>query len=158
MKIKKVLFLLILSLFLVGCNKSNNVNITESEVNTYKIIEDNSDMKNVIDTKSKINVIDNSKSINNLDLRNDTISKRYSEAIVKIKDFCMNNSLKLDFEEPIQDRISRMKDVGNRSELLGKLQLEVDTIFFNKIDDDRYETIRIENNNCYYKLIYNPKL
>ena len=115
-------------------------------------------MKNVIDTKSKINVIDNSKSINNLDLRNDTISKRYSEAIVKIKDFCMNNSLKLDFEEPIQDRISRMKDVGNRSELLGKLQLEVDTIFFNKIDDDRYETIRIENNNCYYKLIYNPKL
>lgn len=91
MKIKKVLFLLILSLFLVGCNKSNNVNITESEVNTYKIIEDNSDMKNVIDTKSKINVIDNSKSINNLDLRNDTISKRYSEAIVKIKDFCMNN-------------------------------------------------------------------
>jgi hypothetical protein len=239
MKIKKVLFLLILSLFLVGCNKSNNVNITESEVNTDKIIEDNSDMKNVIDTKSKINVIDNSKSINNLDLRNDTISKRYSEAIVKIKDFCMNNSLKLDFEEPIQDRISRMKDVGNRSELLGKLQLEgaqtvtyftnedilnvelniseedftyshisykasitnidrnfnfkesklnefrsmlieksdldfdkinkyiediinnrleVDTIFFNKIDDDRYETIRIENNNCYYKLIYNPKL
>lgn len=32
------------------------------------------------------------------------------------------------------------------------------SVFFNKIDDNRYETIRIENNNCYYKLIYNPKL
>lgn len=37
-------------------------------------------------------------------------------------------------------------------------KIETDTIFFNKIDDDRYETVRIENNNCYYKLIYNPKL
>lgn len=31
-------------------------------------------------------------------------------------------------------------------------------VFFNKIDDDRYEVIRIENNNCYYKLVYDPKL
>ncbi|WP_040437153.1 hypothetical protein, partial [Clostridium sartagoforme] len=36
--------------------------------------------------------------------------------------------------------------------------VEGDKIFFNKIDDDRYETIKIENNNCYYKLIYNPKI
>lgn len=39
-----------------------------------------------------------------------------------------------------------------------KNQIDIDIIFFNKIDEDRYETIRIENNNCYYKLIYNPKL
>lgn len=31
-------------------------------------------------------------------------------------------------------------------------------VFFNKIDDDRYEVIRIENNNCYYKIVYDPKL
>lgn len=31
-------------------------------------------------------------------------------------------------------------------------------VFFNKIDEDRYEVIRIENNNCYYKLVYDPKL
>jgi hypothetical protein len=37
-------------------------------------------------------------------------------------------------------------------------KIDVDAIFLNKIDDDRYEIIRIENNNCYYKLIYNPKL
>jgi hypothetical protein len=31
-------------------------------------------------------------------------------------------------------------------------------VFFNKIDDDRYEIIKVENNNCYYRLIYDPKL
>lgn len=239
MSLKKIVCLLILSLFLVGCNRSDNMNITEKEVNTDKIIKDNSDMKNIIDNKYKINIIDNSESIINLDSRNNTIAKRYSESIRIIKDFCGNNSLELEFVEPIHDRISRMKNVGNRSELLEKLRiegaetvtyftnesilnvelkieeddetysyicykssiqnidknfnfkesklnefrsmliekseldfdkinkyieaminniLEVDTIFFNKIDDDRYETIRIENNNCYYKLIYNPKL
>ncbi|WP_195430992.1 hypothetical protein [Clostridium sp. D46t1_190503_E9] len=31
-------------------------------------------------------------------------------------------------------------------------------VFFNKIDDDGYEVIRIENNNCYYRLVYDPNL
>lgn len=31
-------------------------------------------------------------------------------------------------------------------------------IFFNKVDDDKYEVIRTENGNCYYKLVYDPKL
>lgn len=35
-------------------------------------------------------------------------------------------------------------------------EYDSDTVFLNKIDDDKYEVIRIENNNCYYKLIYDP--
>lgn len=31
-------------------------------------------------------------------------------------------------------------------------------VFFNKIDDDRYEVIKVKNNNCYYRLVYDPKL
>ncbi len=196
-------------------------------------------MKNVIVEKNEINIDDNSKSIIDLELRNSSLVKIYSQSINLIKDFSVSNSLELIFEEPIQDRISRMDNVGNRSKLLEDLQLagaetvsyftnedilnvelsiveedytyshivykasitninenfnfkeskinefrsmliekselsfdkvnkyiegiinnsvEGDKIFFNKIDDDRYETIKIENNNCYYKLIYNPKI
>ena len=32
------------------------------------------------------------------------------------------------------------------------------TVFLNKIDDDQYEIIRIENNTCYYTLVYDPLL
>ena len=32
------------------------------------------------------------------------------------------------------------------------------TIFLNKIDEDKYEIIRIENNTCYYTLVYDPLL
>ncbi|MFU7517011.1 hypothetical protein [Clostridium sp. HCS.1] len=31
-----------------------------------------------------------------------------------------------------------------------------DSVFLNKIDDNKYEVIRIENNNCYYNLVYDP--
>lgn len=34
-----------------------------------------------------------------------------------------------------------------------------DIVFFNKIDDDRYEIIRVEKKgSCYYRLVYDPKL
>lgn len=36
--------------------------------------------------------------------------------------------------------------------------LDKDMVFFNKIDDDKYEVIRVENNSCYYRLVYDPKL
>lgn len=36
--------------------------------------------------------------------------------------------------------------------------LDKDMVFFNKIDDDKYEIIRVEGNNCYYRLVYDPKL
>lgn len=50
------------------------------------------------------------------------------------------------------DKINQyIQDIYNKN-------INKDMVFFNKIDDDRYEVIRIENNNCYYKLIYNPKL
>ena len=50
------------------------------------------------------------------------------------------------------DKVDKyIKDIINN-------RIDRDKVFFNKIDDDRYETIRIENNNCYYKLIYNPKI
>lgn len=240
MRVKEIILVLALSLLLVGCHKGKKVDIPiENEVNTEEVVTDNSDMKNIIANKNEINVTDNFKNIVNLDLRNSTIVKKYSESVNLIKDFCNGNSLELIFVEPIQHRISRMKDVGNRSALLEDLQLagaetvsyftdedilnvelsiqeddvsyshitykasianvgenfnfkesklnefrnilvetndldfdklnkyikekfnneiDMDTIFFNKIDDDRYETIGIENNNCYYKLIYNPKL
>lgn len=43
-----------------------------------------------------------------------------------------------------------IRDVYNNKE-------KRDTVFFNKIDDDKYEVIRVEGNNCYYKLVYDPK-
>lgn len=35
--------------------------------------------------------------------------------------------------------------------------IEDNMVFFNKIDDNRYEVITIKDGNCYYKLVYNPK-
>jgi hypothetical protein len=50
------------------------------------------------------------------------------------------------------DKINQyIQDIYNKN-------INKDMVFFNKIDNDRYEVIRIENNNCYYKLVYNPKL
>lgn len=240
MRLKKIVLVLVLVLLLFGCNKKEKIDVhIENEINTEDTIKDNSDMKNMVYRKNEVNVIDNSKEIDNLGLRNSTIIKKYLDAVNLIKGFSENNSLELLFVEPIDDRISRMKDVGNRQNLLEDLKLagaetvsyftnedilnielniteednsyshigykasianvnqnfnfkesklyefrnmlietndldfnklnnyvkgilnnkiETDTIFFNKIDDDRYETVRIENNNCYYKLIYNPKL
>lgn len=239
MRIGKFLIILVLSLLLYGCYKEDTVNIIESGVNTEQKNENNEDMKNIIAKKDEINIDDNSKNIIDLELRNSSLVKAYSNSIKLIKDFSASNSLELTFEEPIQHRISRMENVGNRSVLLKELQLsgaetvsyftneeilnvelstveedytysyiaykasitninenfnfkesklnefrsmlienselsfdtvdkyikdiinnrvERDKVYFNKIDDDRYETIRIENNNCYYKLIYNPKI
>lgn len=36
--------------------------------------------------------------------------------------------------------------------------IEANMVFFNKIDDNRYEVITIKDGNCYYKLVYDPKL
>lgn len=36
--------------------------------------------------------------------------------------------------------------------------IEDNMVFFNKIDDNRYEVITIKDGNCYYKLVYDPKL
>lgn len=238
-KIRKFLILLILSSILFGCHKENTVSIIENEVNTEQKNENNEDMKNIIVKKNEINLDDNSKSIIDQELRNSSFVKEYSQSINLIKDFSVNNSLELIFEEPIEHRISRLNYLGNRSTLLQDLKLsgaetvsyftnedilnvelgiveedytyshivynasitninenfnfeesklnefrsmlieknelsfdkineyiegilnnsiEADSVFFNKIDEHRYETIRIENNNCYYKLIYNPKL
>ncbi|WP_416179141.1 hypothetical protein [Clostridium sp. HCS.1] len=231
--------LLVLSSILFGCQKADTVSIIESRVNTEQRNEINEDMKNIIAKKNEINIDDNSKSIIDLELRNNSLVKEYSQSIRLVKDFSISSSLELIFEEPIQHRISRMGHYVNRSALLQELQLsgaetvsyftnedilnselsiveedstyshivykasitninenfnfkesklnefrsllienselsfdtvdkyikdiinnriDRDKVFFNKIDDDRYETIRIENNNCYYKLIYNPKI
>jgi len=242
MKMGKIITILALSLILSGCYKEDTVNVIESEVSAEQNNEDNEnneDMKNIIAKRNEINIEDNYKSIIDLELRNSSFVKEYAQSIGLIKDFSISNSLELIFEEPIQHRISRMGDLGNRETLLQELQLsgaetvsyftnedilnvelsisigdnsyshitykaaieninenfnfkesklnefrniligkselsfdkvneyveditnnriERDMVFFNKIDDDRYETIRIENNNCYYKLIYNPKL
>lgn len=240
MGFKKIILILVLVLLLFGCNKKEKIDVNiENKINTEETVEDSSNMKNIVYKRSEVTVIDNSKSIDNLDLRNSTLIKEYSETVKLIKNFSENNSLELIFAEPIEDRIGRMKDVGNRPKLLEDLKLagtetvsyftdedilnvevsiteedesyshisykasianldqnfnfkeskiyefrnmliktndldfnklnnyvrdrlnnkvDIDTIFFNKIDDDRYETIRIENDNCYYKLIYNPKL
>ena len=239
MRTGKFLIILVLSLLLYGCYKEDTVNIIESGVNTEQRNEINEDMKNIIVKKNEINIDDNSKSIIDLELRNSSFVKEYYQSINLIKNFSVNNSLELIFEEPIQHRISRLDYLGNRSMLLQELKLsgaetvsyftnedilnvelgieeedytyshivykasitninenfnfkesklnefrsmlienselsfamvdkyikdiinnrlDGDKVFFNKMDDDRYETIRIENNNCYYKLIYNPKI
>ncbi|MBE6053277.1 MAG: hypothetical protein E7212_05080 [Clostridium sartagoforme] len=36
--------------------------------------------------------------------------------------------------------------------------LNTDIVFFNKIDDDKYEVIRVEKSSCYYRLVYDPRL
>lgn len=247
-EMKRIAFIFI-SIFissslLVGCYKEKAVDLpakveTSPEEEVKEIVEDNSDMKNIIVNKYKISIEDNFENIVNLDLRNSTFIERYSDSINLVKNFSENNSLELIFAEPIEHRIGRMDHIENRSKLLEDLKLagaeavtyytdedilnvelditevnesyshitykasianvdenfnfkesklnefrnmfiekdeldyekinkyikdrlnneiDVDTIFFNKIDNDKYETVRIENNNCYYKLIYDPKL
>lgn len=240
MRIKRIMFVLALSISLVGCHKEKGVDLPiEKEPSVEEVVKDNSDMKNIVYDKYKIDIVDNSDNIINLDLRNSTMVQKYSETIKLVKDFCIDNSLETIFVEPIEHRISRMSNVGNRPELLQNLKeagaetvsyftdedilnielniidmddsysqieykasvanvdsnfnfkesklnefrnmlvetkdldfdkinqyiqdiynknINKDMVFFNKIDYDRYEVIRIENNNCYYKLIYNPKL
>ena len=240
MRIRKIMLLLALSISLVGCYKEKAVDLPmEKEPIVEEVVQDNSDMKNIIYDKYKIDVVDNSDNIINLDLRNSTMVQKYSEAIKLVKDFCKNNSLEIIFEESIEHRISRMSHKDNIPELLQNLKatgaetvsyftdedilnvelgiiggensfseitykasianvdpnfnfkesklnefrnmlvetrdldfdkvnqyiqdiynknINKDMVFLNKIDDDRYEVIKIENNNCYYKLVYNPKL
>ena len=241
MRIRKIMVLLAVSISLVGCHKEKVVDDLpmEKEPSLEEVVQDNSDMRNIVEDKYKIDVTDNYDTIVNLDLRNSTMVQKYSEAIKLIKDFCIDNSLEIIFVEPIEHRISRMNYKDNIAELLQNLKesgaetvsyftnedilnielgighwddsysditykasisnvdlnfnfkesklnefrnmlvetkdldfykinqyvqdiynknINSDMVFFNKIDDDRYEVIRIENNNCYYKLIYNPKL
>ncbi|WP_300382173.1 hypothetical protein [Clostridium sp.] len=248
MRLKRIMLLLALSISLVGCHKEKAVDLpmekepsVEAVVkdNTVKeVVQNNSDMKNIVYDKYKIDIVDNSDNIINLDIRNSTMVQKYSEAIKLVKDFCINNSLEIIFVEPIEHRISRMSYKDNIPELLQSLKeagaetvsyftdedilnvelgiiggednfseitykasiangdqkfnfkgsklnefrnilvetkdvdfdkinqyiqdiydknINKDMVFFNKIDDG-YEVIRIENNNCYYKLVYNPKL
>lgn len=35
-------------------------------------------------------------------------------------------------------------------------EYDSNTVFLNKIDNNKYEVIRVENNNCYYRLVYDP--
>lgn len=99
------------------------------------------------------------------DINEDTDIATYSYIIYKasienidsnfnFKDSKLNefrNSL-IEFNELDYDKIDKY--------IKGIISNEIKSymVFFNKIDEDRYEVIRIENNNCYYKLVYDPKL
>ncbi|EOR19966.1 hypothetical protein A500_19179, partial [Clostridium sartagoforme AAU1] len=160
MKIGKFLILLVLSLLLSGCYKEDAVNTMESGVNTEQRNENNNDMKNVIVEKNEINIDDNSKSIIDLELRNSSLVKIYSQSINLIKDFSVSNSLELIFEEPIQDRISRMDNVGNRSKLLEDLQLAgAETVsYFTNEDILNVELSIVEEDYTYSHIVYKASI
>ena len=169
MKITKILFLFILSLLLIGCNK-NTKSIIEKDTNTKKVsennsdtnknIEKNTDMKNTIVKKNEVNIEDNSKNIIDLELRNSTIAKVYSEAINSVKDFSEKNSLELIFEEPIEHRISRMAHFGNTSILLQDLQeLGAETVsYFTDEDILNVELSIVEDDNTYSHIAYKASI
>lgn len=124
MRIRKIMVLLALSISLVGCHKEKAVDDLpmEKEPSLEEVVQDNSDMRNIVEDKYKIDVTDNYDTIVNLDLRNSTMVQKYSEAIKLIKDFCIDNSLEIIFVEPIEHRISRMNYKDNIAELLQNLK------------------------------------
>lgn len=126
---KRIMFVLVLSISLVGCHKEKAVvdlpiekQPSVEDVVEDNLVQDNGDMKNIIYDKYNIHIVDNSDNIINLDLRNSTMIQKYSEAIKLVKDFCINNSLEITFVEPIEDRISRMSYGGYIPELLQNLK------------------------------------
>lgn len=248
MKIFKVITIVLLGLTIVGLvlvKSHNNIkkdeeNILEDKTNNIILDENNDSLSNTLSNKNNIPINLNSSCITNLDARNEDILKEYTSAVSIVKEFCLNNSLSLNYIQSIKDNIGRLDESYNserivllknlenngaetvnyftdgsnnvngeyvilgetyskvtykasiknvdssfnfknskpnefRSMILQDSSLNYDKlneyvknmflgkydnniVFLNKIDENRYEIIRIENNNCYYKLVYNPLL
>lgn len=262
MKIFKVITIILLGLTIVGLVlvkshnsiKKDEENISEDKTNNIILDENNDSLSNTLSDKNNIPISLNSSCITNLDARNEDILKEYTRAVSIVKEFCLNNSLSLNYIQSIKDNIGRLdesynserivllKDLENngaetvnyftddeslnvdlsigftdgsnnvngeyvilgetyskitykasiknvdssfnfknsklnefRNMILQDSSLNYDKlneyvknmflgkydnniVFLNKIDENRYEIIRIENNNCYYKLVYNPLL
>lgn len=56
----------------------------------------------------------------------------------------------------LEDRGLDYDEINDYIKKIYSGEYDSDIVFFNKIDDDKYEVIRIENNNCYYRLVYDP--
>ncbi|MGL4331135.1 MAG: hypothetical protein ACRCSD_11150, partial [Clostridium sp.] len=85
-------------------------------------MENKKEIKNLVIDKDSFVVESRMYTSKDLDTRDKNISKQYSRGINLVKEFCESNSLKVTYAEPIEDRISRMKDNNNQSEVLMMLQ------------------------------------
>lgn len=92
-----------------------------------------------------------------------TYGKTYSDVVYKASIQNINGDF--DFKDSKIDEFRNMivrentLDYNKVNDYIGKViskEYKPNTVYLNKIDDDRYEVIRIENNNCYYKLVYDP--
>lgn len=111
-----------------GSNKiDNNLNIDNNH--SEEIVEILSNT--IIDNKYETIIEDNSMYTIDIELRNNIISKEYTRAIKLFKNFADENSLNLTYIEPIEDRISRFRDIsyGEVSSLLENLyELGAETV------------------------------
>ena len=255
---KGTIIVIISALLMVGCSDSKKDIITDNSTNMnekneiinedqYGNNEENEKLlKDLIIKREDVKIKGNEFSINNLQLRNEAVEKEYIKAINLVKEFGIDNSLDVIYEERIEDTISIFEGDKDSINLLTKLynggaetihyftsedilnidlsvnisvadisnitysgvvykaslinkdekefkfedsklnefrELIVDKdssinfkklnsfiykrllgeysdnlIFLNKLDDNSYEIISTENNNIYYKLVYDPKL
>jgi hypothetical protein len=120
-----------------------NLKVAGAETVSYFTDEDILNVElNIIDMDDSYSRIEHKVSIANVDQ-----SFNFKES--KLNEF---RNILVETKDLDYDKINQyVKDIYNNN-------INRDMVFFNKIDADRYEVIRIENNNCYYRLIYNPKL
>ncbi|WP_294172227.1 hypothetical protein [uncultured Clostridium sp.] len=89
--------------------------------------------------------------------------KTYSDVVYKASIQNVNENFKFkdskldEFRNIIlKDKILDYDKLNDYIKNIYSGEYDSNTVFLNKIDDDKYEVIRIENNNCYYKLVYDP--
>lgn len=92
-----------------------------------------------------------------------TFGQTYSDVIYKAS--IQNVNDKFDFKDSklnefrnliLEDQVLDYDKLNDYIKNIYSGEYDSDTVFLNKIDDNRYEVIRIENNNCYYNLVYDP--
>lgn len=92
-----------------------------------------------------------------------TFGQTYSD--VKYKASIQNVNDKFDFKDSklnefrnliLEDKVLDYDKLNDYIKNIYSGEYNSDSVFLNKIDDNKYEVIRIENNNCYYNLVYDP--
>lgn len=133
----------------------------ESDVKLLRVLdEQGAETVNYFTNNEYLNV-DLSIGIINVN-NNDKIST-YSQIIYKASIENINNEFKFKDSKLNEYRNLIVQDDNLDFNKLDKFiasiynnEKTIDMRFFNKINNDTYEIIRVENNNCYYKLVYDP--
>ncbi|MGL5353454.1 MAG: hypothetical protein ACRDA5_09010 [Clostridium sp.] len=102
-------------------------------------------------------------SIGIMDVNNNDKISTYSEIVYKASVGNINNEFKFKDSKLNEFRSLIVQDNNLDLDKLDKFiasiynnEQTIDMRFFNKIDNNTYEVIRVEKNNCYYRLIYDP--